>query len=232
MSNPHDFKGIVPPPKTFEELCGNLNAIMGKNLEELALKAGIPLPISATHGKGFIGELMEILLGASASNHSIPDFPQLGLELKTLPVDAEFKVMESTFLCHAPLTDIRGLTFENSPLFSKIKRVLFIVIDGTRDRDYALRKVLGYFFYSPDEKELETLRKDYDELYELIKTGQVDRITAHIGQIIQLRPKGANGKALCDAIGADGETIKTRPRGFYIRRRFTQELLRKNLQYK
>ena len=39
-----------------------------------------------------------------------------------------------------------------------------------------------------------------------------------------------DGKALTDCIGPDGEIIKTRPRGFYMRRAYTAQLVKNNLQ--
>lgn len=226
MKNEKNFSLITPPPKSFEELGNSLNKIEGKSLSELAKIANLPLPISPLHGKGFTGELMERMLGASASNLPIPDFPELGLELKTLPVSNELEPLESTFLCHAPLSNVRNLTFENSALYSKIKRVLFIVINAQRDQDFSQRKVLGYFYFSPNEEQLNQLKSDFNELYELVKTGNVEKINARMGHIIQMRPKGANGKALTECIGPDGNMIKTRPRGFYMRRSFTKMILK------
>ena len=228
--NTKNQKPIVKSPDTFEELISNLNNLVGHNLVDLAKIADVPVPISPTHGKGFTGELLELLLGATAQNLPIPDFPKLGLELKTLPVDKNLVPLESTFLSHAPLTNIRGLTFEKSPLYSKIIRVLFVVVIAQRDMDYQDRTVAGYFFYTPSKEDLEQIKRDYDELYELVKTGQVETINARIGHIIQMRPKGADGKALTDCIGPDGEIIKTRPRGFYMRRAYTAQLVKNNLQ--
>ena len=48
----------------------------------------------------------------------------------------------------------------------------------------------------------------------MIVLGQVERITARHGEVLQLRPKAANSKALTEAIGAQGEPILTLPRGF------------------
>ncbi|MBQ2381059.1 MAG: DNA mismatch repair endonuclease MutH [Succinivibrio sp.] len=219
---------VQTPPESFEELIERLNRITGLSISEIAADLNVNLPISTTRGKGFTGELLEVVLGASAKNQSIPDFPELGLELKTLPIDQNFKPLESTFVCHAPLMNVRDLRFENSPLYAKIKRVLFILIDGTKGLEYSEKYIRGYFFYTPTENDLLTLKKDFDELYELIKTGEVESITARIGHIVQLRPKGADGTALTQAIGKDGQIIMTRPRGFYIRRSFTQELIERN----
>ena len=219
----------ITPPQNFDELIANLNFIVGKSLTELAEFAKIPVPIDTLHGKGFTGELIEKCLGASAANQSIPDFPELGLELKSIPVDDNLCPLESTFLCYAPLTGIRHYSFESSPLYSKITRVLFVLIRASRELDFSQRVVLGYFFYTPSEDELNTVRNDFNELYELVKTGNVEKINARIGQIIQMRPKGASGKVLTECIGPNGEIIRTRPRGFYMRRAFTQKLIQQNL---
>lgn len=63
----------------------------------------------------------------------------------------------------------------------------------------------------------------------MVKTGYVDSINARIGQIIQMRPKGADGKALTECIGPEGEIIRTRPRGFYMRRAYTQIIINKHV---
>ena len=59
---------------------------------------------------------------------------------------------------------------------------------------------------------------DWEELMDLIVLGEVERITARHGEVLQLRPKAANSKALTEAIGARGEIILTLPRGFYLKR--------------
>lgn len=60
---------------------------------------------------------------------------------------------------------------------------------------------------------------------DMIVLGQVERITARHGEVLQLRPKAANARALTEAIGARGEPILTLPRGFYLKKNFTQALL-------
>jgi DNA mismatch repair protein MutH len=60
---------------------------------------------------------------------------------------------------------------------------------------------------------------------EMIALGQIENITARHGQYLQLRPKAANGAALTEAIGKNGQVIYTRPRGFYLRKEFTRQIL-------
>ena len=60
---------------------------------------------------------------------------------------------------------------------------------------------------------------------EKVALGGVDEISARNGNVIQMRPKAANGRALTDCVGPDGTMIKVRPRGFYMRRAFMQNLI-------
>ena len=60
---------------------------------------------------------------------------------------------------------------------------------------------------------------------ELISLGEVQNISARHGQVLQLRPKAANSKALTEAVGPSGQPIMTLPRGFYLKTGFTAALL-------
>ena len=42
------------------------------------------------------------------------------------------------------------------------------------------------------------------------------------------RTANASGKVLTDALGPEGQRIKTRPRGFYLRKQFTQAILQQH----
>lgn len=214
------------PPKDFETLIERLNNIVGKKLDELSKQACVNLPNDPVHAKGFVGELVELLLGASAESLPIPDFPELGLELKTLPLDENFKPLESTFICYAPLTDVRNVRFEETALYKKITRMLFVFTIAPRDLPMNERTIAGYSFWNPNAEQLATIKNDYNELMELVSLGRINEINAKLGTIIQMRPKAANGKVLTDCIGPDGTIIKTRPRGFYMRRIFTTELIK------
>ena len=52
------------------------------------------------------------------------------------------------------------------------------------------------------------------------------KIDARIGEVMQLRPKGNNNRALTKAIGQQGQVIDTLPLGFYLRKNFTAKILR------
>jgi len=87
-------------------------------------------------------------------------------------------------------------------------------------------RIIGFpILWQPSAQQNAQLQHDWEELMDMISLGQVERIDATVGSYLQLRPKAANGAAVTDAIGEDGHFIKTRPRGFYLRKNFTQHIL-------
>ncbi|MBC1186251.1 MULTISPECIES: DNA mismatch repair endonuclease MutH [Kluyvera] len=212
-------------PKTQAELLAQAQRLAGYSLGELAAMAGIVAPKDLKRDKGWIGVLLEIWLGASAGSKPEQDFAALGVELKTIPIDAQGRPLETTFVCVAPLTGNSGVTWENSHVRHKLKRVLWIPVEGDRAIPLAERRVGAPLLWTPSAEEEHQLQMDWEELMDLIVLGQVERITARHGEVLQLRPKAANSKALTEAIGAQGEPIMTLPRGFYLKKNFTAALL-------
>ena len=212
-------------PKTQAELLAQAQRLAGYSLGELAAMAGIVTPKDLKRDKGWIGILLEIWLGASAGSKPEQDFAALDVELKTIPIDAAGRPLETTFVCVAPLTGNSGVTWENSHVRHKLKRVLWIPVEGERAIPLAERRVGSPLLWTPSAEEEHQLRMDWEELMDLIVLGQVERITARHGEVLQLRPKAANSKALTEAIGAQGGRIMTLPRGFYLKKNFTAALL-------
>ena len=213
---------LTSPPQTQQQLLAQAQGLAGYSLGELAALAGIPIPRDLKRDKGWIGILLEIWLGASAGSKPEQDFAALGVELKTIPVDSQGRPLETTFVCVAPLTGNSGVTWESSHVRHKLKRVLWVPVEGDRAIPLAERRVGAPLLWSPNEEEDRQLRMDWEELMDLIVLGQVERITARHGEV---RPKAANSKALTEAIGARGEPILTLPRGFYLKKNFTAALL-------
>lgn len=217
-------------PTTIEELYSRLNKILGLKINEFANLLGIKLIANNIKTKGYIGQMLEIYLGADGKNKSDVDFSFLNLELKTVPVDENFKPLESTFICHANLFANGDINFYHSSLYKKINNILFVLIKSAKGQAIAEKQIVGYFIFRPSKKQLEIIKQDYDELMEMVCNGQANDINAKIGTIIQMRPKCANGKALTKYINSTGEELLTRPRGFYMRRAFCAYLCAKMLQ--
>ncbi len=216
------------PPQTEQELLSRAQALAGLTLGELAAQAGIIPPPDLRRDKGWVGQLLEWHLGASAGSKPVPDFIELGIELKTIPIGYHGRPLETTFVCVAPLIGLHGLNWENSHIRHKLAKVLWVPVEGERDIPLADRHVGSPLLWQPSEEEENQLRQDWEELMDMIVLGQVELITAKHGEVLQLRPKAANNKALTEAYGANGQPIKTLPRGFYIKTHFTAAILAKH----
>ena len=216
---------LTSPPETEAQLLAQAQRLAGYTLGELAELAGMPTPRDLKRDKGWIGVLLERWLGASAGSKPEQDFAALGVELKTIPIDPLGGPLETTFVCVAPLTGNTGVVWETSHVRHKLKRVMWVPVEGSRTIPLAERRVGSPLLWSPDADEEQQLRQDWEELMDLIVLGQVTRITARHGEVLQLRPKAANSKALTEAIGEHGEPILTLPRGFYLKKNFTRALL-------
>lgn len=213
------------PPKTIDELLSRAESIAGYTLAELALQAGIPVPENLKRDKGWVGQLLEWHLGASAGSKPVPDFIDLDIELKTIPISHSGKPLETTFVCVAPLTGVHGLQWKESHVRHKLSHVLWIPVEGEREIPVGDRHVGYPVLWKPSIKEEQQLQQDWEELMDLIVLGKVESITARHGEVLQLRPKAANSRALTEAYGDNGQPIKTLPRGFYLKTHFTHSIL-------
>lgn len=219
---------MKPEPQSEQELLDRAREIAGITFKELADEAGMETPPDLRRDKGWVGQLLEWHLGATAGSKPQQDFEQLGIELKTIPISYTGKPLETTFVCVAPLTGVHGLTWQTSHVRNKLSRVLWVPVEGEREIPLAERRVGSPLIWSPTAEQEKQLQTDWEELMELIVLGQVEQITARHGEVLQLRPKAANSRVLTDAYGASGKMIKTLPRGFYLRTQFTATILEQN----
>ena len=219
-------------PQTLEQLLSQAQSIAGLTFGELADELHIPVPIDLKRDKGWVGMLLERALGATAGSKAEQDFSHLGVELKTLPINAEGYPLETTFVSLAPLVQNSGVKWENSHVRHKLSCVLWIPIEGSRHIPLRERHIGAPIFWKPTAEQERQLKQDWEELMDLIVLGKLDQITARIGEVMQLRPKGANSRAVTKGIGKNGEIIDTLPLGFYLRKEFTAQILNAFLETK
>lgn len=210
-------------------LLARCQQIAGLSFLQLAERVGLPMPLLPAQRKGFIGLCIERALGATAGSKPTPDFPELGIELKTIPVGAGSQALESTFVCSISFEGIANETFETSLCYKKLRRVLWFPVEGDTDIPYAQRRLGLGFLWSMDAEERCIIQQDWQELSDYIRYGEFDKISAHLGEYLQIRPKAANSQKHKQAINAEGESIRTLPLGFYLRPVFTNRILARYL---
>jgi DNA mismatch repair protein MutH len=213
------------PSLTLEELLTRARNVAGLTLGQLAAELQEVLPQQLLRQKGRIGQLLEIALGATAGNAAEPDFPHLGVELKTIPMNAQGTPLESTYITTVPLPPILGETFEQSLLYRKLARVLWIPILAEPHLAIADRVIGWPTLWQPNDEEWAVLKRDWCEFQTRITHGDLASIDGRLGDYIQIRPKAAHSRVLTEHINADGERGATLPRGFYLRAKVTAEIM-------
>jgi len=216
---------MKPEPQTQQELLDRAYTIAGMTFKELSDEAEMVMPSDLKRDKGWVGQLLEWHLGAPAGSKPEQDFAKLGIELKSIPIGYSGKPLETTFVCVAPLMGVQGITWETSHVRNKLSKVLWIPVEGEREIPLAERHVGSPLLWTPSQEEDELLKRDWEELMELIVLGNVEQITARHGEALHLRPKAANSRVLTEAYGASGKPIKTKPRGLYLRTQFNHKRL-------
>lgn len=217
---------VLGPPATEAELCARAQTLAGRTLGELGAELGQDVPDTAKRAKGLVGQMLERALGATAASRSAPDFEALGVELKTVPVGPNGRPRETTFVCTIPLEQMESTDFERSAVWRKLARVLWIPIEADPKLPLPARRIGAAVLWSPDPGERAALQRDWERVAALIADGEVDGITAHLGDVLQVRPKAAHSKVRRRAPSEDGAIGWSLPRGFYLRTSFTHAILR------
>ncbi len=218
------------PPVDLKELGDRAKRLAGRTLGEVAAEYGVQAPENLKRHKGWVGQLLESSLGASAGSRAEPDFPELGIELKSLPVDLLGRPLESTFVCSIELSQIADSEWEDSRLLKKLSHVLWVPVDGRRTIQVAQRRIGTPIFWKPDQDELLRLRRDWESLSLLIAQGRTEEITARLGEVLQVRPKAARGSSRRRTTDEEGALYDEQPKGFYLRAAFTRSIIARRLR--
>lgn len=212
-------------PASEQELYLAAAALAGRTLGSIAADCGIDVPTNLRRAKGWVGELLEHVLGATAQSKPVPDFEELGIELKTVPLNPKHLPQESTFVSTVPLMHTAGLDWSDSAVRAKLARVLWVPVEASHAIPVAVRRIGRPLLWSPSVEDEAILKADWEEHMERITLGQLDELDARVGTYLQVRPKAFNSEDRTAAIDEFGVPSITVPRGFYLRTRFTRKIL-------
>ncbi len=203
------------PPRSEQELVERANLLVGRTLGDLANACMEHVSSNTRRTKGKAGELLERMLGADATGLAEPDFQGLGVELKTLPLHPSGIPAESTYVCRVPMAEPEREEWSTSWACRKLSRVLWVAVEDSGD--WHSRRVLWAKLWSPTEPEYLQLKSDFEEAMSLVALGRYDKLTAHLGRAMQVRPKARDGAERVTVRLDSGEQVTTGPRGFYLR---------------
>ncbi len=212
-------------PVNKQELLERANTLAGITIQQLACKMDTEVPESLIHAKGWFGKLLELYLGAEAASLPKPDFVDLGIELKTIPIDKNGKPKESTYICVVQLEPSALSSWEDSLVKHKLTEVLWIPFEASRSTPVPLRRIGSPILWQPNVEQEKQLKNDWQELCDMIVLGDIDKISSSMGIYLQIRPKAANASSLTKDKNQSGSDSLTLPRGFYLRPSFTYSII-------
>ncbi len=216
------------PPASKFELLQRANSLAGLTIQQVANMMEIDIPESKLHSKGWFGGLLELSLGANAASAPQPDFVNLGIELKSIPINDNGKPKESTYICVVQLDQTALSAWESSLVKCKLTEVLWIPYEANKNTPVGLRRIGSPVLWRPDIAQEEQLKQDWQELTDLIVLGDIDKISSSMGKYLQIRPKAANAHSLTKDKNQTGKNNMTLPRGFYLRSSFTGSIISSN----
>jgi DNA mismatch repair protein MutH len=216
---------MLQPPKTEQDLVQRARAMTGSTLATIAERLHARMPPEQSYAKGWVGRLIEHALGATAASRPEPDFVELSIELKTVPVDRHHRPRESTFIASIALEEMHSVRWDDSHVRRKLSRVLWLPVEAEPTIPLPLRRVGSPLLWSPSRRDESILRRDFEEAADLIAHGYIETLTAHRGQYLQVRPKASSSRARTWTRDEEGASVMTLPRGFYMRRSVTAKIL-------
>ena len=112
-------KNSIKPPKSQGELLERANNLTGLTLAQIREQFDADLPQDLKRDKGWAGQILEVVLGATAGSRPEPDFAHLDIELKTIPIDEYCRPRESTFVTMVQFNQMSYLTWDCSYVWKK-----------------------------------------------------------------------------------------------------------------
>lgn len=214
-------------PGSLDDLLSRARKLAGCTVAMVGKRIGHRVPKTLRWNKGFVGMCVEVALGAKQKSAPEPDFPHLGVELKTIPVRPDGRPTESTHVCTAVLDGSEGTSWRDTLVYRKLAKVLFVPVEDVEGVPLCERRfgMPWLWIMGPDDEAV--LEQDWRDIAGRIRAGEADAITGREGVALQLRTKANTASDMTAAVGDEGWLVAMRPRAWYLRPSFTGALLRR-----
>lgn len=205
----------------------------GKTIGEIKQKLSIE---REKMKKGASGLIVENLLGIKNNNVADADIPEIGCEVKILPLqknkNGEVKAKEPTAIQMINYFEVANETWKTAKLRNKIKLTFWVVYLAKENGkslyqdDYV---IIDYFLDHPSNIQNCVFQQDWEDIQSYIIKGKADKLSCSMGTYIEPKTKGANNKDVTDAPNGKGGIIKVRRRAFYYKKNYTNSQIIPNL---
>jgi len=197
--------------------------VSGKTVRAVAMKSGVGLQ----RGKAKWSALILALLGGSG-RRQIAEIEALGVKVKTIRVSEDGMPHEAvSFPAFEPF-ELADEEWDSSIFLSQIRRILFVPL-WTSEGSNPERMVFGEpFFWSPDEKEILTCKKEWESVRDSVRAGDLTRLPkSSETKILHIRPHGRDGRDKVDWPDGKGGRQRFRRSSFWLNAKFIKSKIRR-----
>jgi DNA mismatch repair endonuclease MutH len=178
--------------------------------------------------KGASGLIVENMLGIKNNNEADADIPEIGCEVKILPIqknrNGEIKVKEPTQIQMINYFEVANEAWDTAKIRKKITLTFWIVYlakENSKSLNQDDYKIVDYFLDHPDSTKIGVFKKDWEDIQNYIRKGLGDQLSCSMGTYIEPKTKGANNQDLTNAPDGKGGSIRVRRRAFYYKKNYT-----------
>ena len=139
-------------------------------------------------------------------------------------INAQGFPSESTYICTAPIPP-QDRDWFTSRVWRKMEKILWVPIGSVKHSPLPLIRIGYPILWSPCTIIQKQLQQDWEEITELMLLGHFEKLSAHHGQYLQVRPKAANSKTFIRTTDHLGQEVQIVPKGFYIRSTLTKQII-------
>ncbi|MGH9896014.1 MAG: MutH/Sau3AI family endonuclease, partial [bacterium] len=185
-----------------ENLLAQALTLEGVRAKEVAVEVdrtafnATPKPV----GRTGVGNLTQLYMGRKEDNRREPDFPELGIELKTLPMKAlrrgnqrEWTVKEPTSITMIDYREVDQEDWSVAYLRHKIDHILWVPYE----HDYGDKRESRFrraFLWKPDAADYPVFGIDYDVVRGYIQRDDAEHLSETLSQVLAARRKGSKGQ--------------------------------------
>jgi len=178
--------------------------------------------------KGASGLIVESLLGIKNNNNAFADIPEIGCEVKILPLHfntkGQIKAKEPTQIQMINYFEVANENWETAKIRKKISLTFWVVYlakNGSKTLHQNDYKIIDYFVDHPNDTKIITFKNDWELIQDYIRRGLADKLSCSMGEYLEPKTKGANNQDKTDAPDGKGGSTRVRRRAFYYKKNYT-----------
>jgi DNA mismatch repair protein MutH len=146
-------------------------------------------------GKGAIGNIIEREgFGIANNNDARPDFEELGIELKVLPLKknakGDYSVKERTKVCSINYKELINENWEKSHARYKLDKILFIFYHYDKEDNYN-SEILDYLLFHLESSDEPLIKSDWERTKGLVEEGKAHLLSESQNLVLAASRSGA-----------------------------------------